>query len=212
MFLSLAPLRKHRDYRFLYTATRFAVRQHDHLRRRAVSGIRVDAFELSLSECLAQRNSFRYCYSHCGAARTPMRMDRRKLLMVSEIVMAVGSLALAINGMLVASQRYADLRGGRDDVRLQWFSSTGAGCNDAAPGRSRRSDRRFGAEFLPLFNQFHWRARAGRSLHGGARISADLHDRCDQLSHFSRFFGCNPKDAAERSSRPRPGSRALSKV
>src|SRR5437870_4415684 len=100
MFLSLAPLRKHRDYRLLYTG------QLVSLFGSMVTYVAVpyQVFDLTHSS---------FNVGMLGAAQlVPLllfalwggayadAMDRRKLLVVSEIVMTAGSLALAINGMM----------------------------------------------------------------------------------------------------------------
>lgn len=100
MFLNLAPLKKHRDYRFLYTG-------------QLVSGfgsmityvaVPYQVFELTHSSLavgmlgVAQLVPL-LIFALWGGAYADA-MDRRRLLIVSEILMAGGSLALAINGML----------------------------------------------------------------------------------------------------------------
>jgi MFS family permease len=99
MFLSLAPLRKHHDFRLLYTG------QLVSMIGSMITYVAVpyQVFELTHSS---------FAVGMLGAAQlVPLllfalwggayadAMDRRKLLIVSEIVMAGGSLALAINGM-----------------------------------------------------------------------------------------------------------------
>src|SRR5215475_448116 len=86
----------------VYRATRLDVREHDHVCGRTVSGIRVNAFQLPCGNAggLAAHSVVAVCAVGrriCGCD------DRRKLLIVSEIVMTAGSLALAINGMLAHS-------------------------------------------------------------------------------------------------------------
>jgi MFS family permease len=99
MFLNLAPLRKHRDYRLLYT------------------GQLVSMFGSMITYVAVPYQVFELTHSSfkvglLGAAQlVPLllfalwggayadAMDRRKLLVMSEIVMTGGSLALAINGM-----------------------------------------------------------------------------------------------------------------
>src|SRR5215468_12380078 len=103
MFLSLSPFRKHRDYRLLYI------------------GQTVSMFGSMITYVAVPYQVFELTHSSfkvgmLGAAQlVPLllfalwggayadAMDRRKLLIVSEIVMAGGSLALAINGMLAHS-------------------------------------------------------------------------------------------------------------
>jgi MFS family permease len=100
MFLSLAPLKKHRDYRLLYT------------------GQLVSMFGSMITYVAVPYQVFEMTHSSfavglLGAAQLmPLlifalwggayadAMDRRKLLIVSEIFMMCGSLALAINGMI----------------------------------------------------------------------------------------------------------------
>jgi len=100
MFLSLSPLRKHRDYRLLYTG------QLVSMFGSMITYVAVpyQVFELTHSS---------FTVGMLGAAQlVPLlvfallggsyadAMDRRRLLIVSEIIMAGGSMALAINGML----------------------------------------------------------------------------------------------------------------
>jgi len=99
MFLSLAPLKKHRDYRLLYTG------QLVSMFGSMITYVAVpyQVFELTHSS---------FAVGLLGAAQlVPLlifalwggayadAMDRRKLLIVSELFMTCGSLALAINGM-----------------------------------------------------------------------------------------------------------------
>ena len=99
MFLSLAPLKKHRDYQLLYTG------QLVSMFGSMITYVAVpyQVFELTHSS---------FAVGLLGAAQlVPLlifalwggayadAMDRRKLLIVSEIFMTCGSLALAINGM-----------------------------------------------------------------------------------------------------------------
>jgi MFS family permease len=99
MFLNLAPLKKHRDYRLLYTG------QLVSMLGSMITYVAVpyQVFELTHSS---------FTVGMLGAAQLlPLlvfalwggayadAMDRRRLLIVSELVMAAGSLALAINGM-----------------------------------------------------------------------------------------------------------------
>jgi len=100
MFLNLSPLRKHRDYRLLYTG------QLVSMFGSMITYVAVpyQVFELTHSS---------FTVGMLGAAQlVPLlvfallggsyadAMDRRRLLIVSEIIMAGGSMALAINGML----------------------------------------------------------------------------------------------------------------
>src|SRR5919197_6125671 len=100
MFLNLAPLRRKRDYRLLYT------------------GQLVSMFGSMITYVAGPYQVFELTHSSftvgmLGAAQlVPLllfallggayadAMDRRRLLIVSEIIMACGSLALAMNGML----------------------------------------------------------------------------------------------------------------
>src|SRR5438477_13162401 len=100
MFLSLAPLRKHRDYRLLYTG------QLVSMFGSMITYVAVpyQVFELTHSSVLvgmlgAAQLVPLLIFALWGGAYADA-MDRRKLLIVSEIVMAVGSLALAMNGWL----------------------------------------------------------------------------------------------------------------
>src|SRR5215470_1590959 len=99
MFLNLAPLRKHRDYRLLYTG------QLVSMFGSMITYVAVpyQVFELTHSSFLvgmlgAAQLVPLLIFALWGGAYADA-MDRRRLLIVSEIVMAAGSLALAINGM-----------------------------------------------------------------------------------------------------------------
>jgi MFS family permease len=99
MLLSLAPLRKHRDYRLLYT------------------GQLISAFGSMITYVAVPYQVFAITHSSfmvgmLGASQlVPLllfalwggayadAMDRRKLLIVSELFLTVGSAALAINGL-----------------------------------------------------------------------------------------------------------------
>jgi MFS family permease len=103
MFLNLAPLRKHRDYRLLYTG------QLVSLFGSMITYVAVpyQVFELTHSSFVvgmlgASQLIPLLLFALWGGAYADA-MDRRKLLVVSEIVMTAGSLALAINGMLAHS-------------------------------------------------------------------------------------------------------------
>jgi MFS family permease len=103
MFLNLGPLQKHRDYRLLYT------------------GQLVSMFGSMITYVAVPYQVFQITHSSfavgmLGAAQlVPLlifalwggayadAMDRRRLLIVSEILMTAGSLTLAINGMLAHS-------------------------------------------------------------------------------------------------------------
>src|SRR5262249_38339684 len=99
MFLNLAPLRKHRDYRLLYTG------QLVSMFGSMITYVAVpyQVFELTHSSFVvgllgAAQLLPLLLFALWGGAYADA-MDRRKLLIVSEIVMTGGSLALAINGM-----------------------------------------------------------------------------------------------------------------
>jgi MFS family permease len=100
MFLNLAPLRKHRDYRLLYTG-------------QVVSMFGSMMTYVAVPYQLYQLTNSSFAVGMLGAAQlVPLlgfallggsyadAMDRRRLLIVSEVVMALGSLALVINGLL----------------------------------------------------------------------------------------------------------------
>src|ERR1043166_7374861 len=98
MLLSLAPLRKHRDYRLLYT------------------GQLISAFGSMITYVAVPYQVFEITHSSLmvgmlGAAQlVPLLLfalwggayadavDRRKLLIISEVFLTCGSLSLAING------------------------------------------------------------------------------------------------------------------
>jgi MFS family permease len=103
MFLNLAPLRKHRDYRLLYTG------QLVSMFGSMITYVAVpyQVFELTHSSFVvgmlgASQLIPLLLFALWGGAYADA-MDRRKLLVVSEIVMTAGSLALVINGMLAHS-------------------------------------------------------------------------------------------------------------
>ena len=103
MFLNLAPLRKHRDYRLLYTG------QLVSMFGSMITYVAVpyQVFELTHSSFLvgmlgASQLIPLLLFALWGGAYADA-MDRRKLLIASEIVMTAGSLALAINGILAHS-------------------------------------------------------------------------------------------------------------
>jgi MFS family permease len=103
MFLNLAPLRKHRDYRLLYTG------QLVSMFGSMITYVAVpyQVFELTHSSFVvgmlgASQLIPLLLFALWGGAYADA-MDRRKLLVVSEIVMTAGSLALAINGILAHS-------------------------------------------------------------------------------------------------------------
>src|SRR5215831_3561013 len=99
MFLSVAPLKKHRDYRLLYTGQLVSM-----------FGSMITYVAVPYQVFVLTHSSF--AVGLLGAAQlVPLlifalwggayadAMDRRKLLIVSEIFMTCGSLALAINGI-----------------------------------------------------------------------------------------------------------------
>jgi MFS family permease len=99
MFLRLAPLRKHHDFRLLYTG------QLVSMIGSMITYVAVpyQVFELTHSSFVvgmlgAAQLVPLLLFALWGGAYADA-MDRRKLLIVSEIVMTGGSLALAINGM-----------------------------------------------------------------------------------------------------------------
>src|SRR5262249_49400589 len=98
MFLSFAPLRKHRDYRLLYTGQ--LVSMFGSMMTNVA--VPVQVYELTHSS---------FAVGMLGAAQlVPLlvfallggsyadAMDRRRLLIVSEFIMTLGSLVLVING------------------------------------------------------------------------------------------------------------------
>src|SRR5437762_178576 len=100
MFLSLAPLRKHRDYRLLYTGQLISM-----------FGSMITYVAVPYQVFAITHSSF--LVGMLGAAQlVPLllfalwggayadALDRRRLLVISELFMTAGSLALAINGML----------------------------------------------------------------------------------------------------------------
>ena len=98
MFLSLAPLRKHRDYRLLYTG------QLVSMFGSMITYVAVpyQVFELTHSSLMvgmlgAAQLVPLLVFALWGGAYADA-IDRRKLLIVSEIIMTGGSLTLAING------------------------------------------------------------------------------------------------------------------
>src|SRR5207253_9689376 len=100
MFLSVAPLRNHRDYRLLYT------------------GQLISAFGSMITYVAVPYQVFEITHSSLmvgmlGAAQlVPLllfalwggayadAMDRRRLLIISELFLTAGSFSLAINGLL----------------------------------------------------------------------------------------------------------------
>jgi MFS family permease len=100
MFLNLAPLRKHHDYRLLYTG-------------QLVSMFGSMMTYVAVPYQVFQLTDSSFAVGMLGTAQlVPLlifallggsyadAMDRRRLLIVSEVIMTLGSLALAINGML----------------------------------------------------------------------------------------------------------------
>src|SRR5262245_7240577 len=103
MFLNLSPLRKHRDYRLLYTG------QLVSMFGSMITYVAVpyQVFELTKSSLVvgmlgAAQLIPLLLFALWGGAYADA-LDRRKLLIVSEIVMAGGSLALVINGLMTHS-------------------------------------------------------------------------------------------------------------
>ncbi|HEY2380938.1 MAG TPA: MFS transporter [Terriglobia bacterium] len=99
MFLNLAPLKKHRDYRLLYTG------QLVSMFGSMITYVAVpyQVFELTHSSLAvgllgAAQLVPLLIFALWGGAYADA-MDRRRLLIASEILMAGGSLTLAINGM-----------------------------------------------------------------------------------------------------------------
>src|SRR5262245_23614197 len=100
MFLNLSPLRKHRDYRLLYTG------QLVSMFGSMITYVAVpyQVFEVTHSSFVVGMLGVAQLvplllFALWGGAYADA-MDRRKLLIVSEIIMTCGSLALAVNGML----------------------------------------------------------------------------------------------------------------
>jgi MFS family permease len=100
MFLNLAPLKKHHDYRLLYTG------QLVSMFGSMITYVAVpyQMFELTHSSFMvgmlgAAQLVPLLIFALLGGAYADA-MDRRWLLILSEIIMAAGSLTLAINGML----------------------------------------------------------------------------------------------------------------
>jgi MFS family permease len=103
MLLNLGPLKKHRDYRLLYTG------QLVSMFGSMITYVAVpyQVFELTHSSLAvgmlgAAQLVPLLIFALWGGAYADA-MDRRKLLIVSEIFMTAGSLTLAINGMLAHS-------------------------------------------------------------------------------------------------------------
>src|SRR5215831_9207834 len=99
MFLNLAPLRKHRDYRLLYTG------QLVSMFGSMITYVAVpyQVFELTHSSFLvgmlgAAQLIPLLLFALWGGAYADA-MDRRKLLIISELVLTAGSASLAINGL-----------------------------------------------------------------------------------------------------------------
>jgi MFS family permease len=100
MFLNLAPLRKHRDYRLLYTG------QLVSMFGSMITYVAVpyQVFELTHSSLVvgmlgAAQLVPLLLFALLGGAYADA-MDRRKLLIASEVVMTLGSLTLSLNGLL----------------------------------------------------------------------------------------------------------------
>src|SRR5678810_779963 len=100
MFLNLSPLRKHRDYRLLYTG------QLVSMFGSMITYVAVpyQVFELTHSSFIvgmlgAAQLIPLLLFALWGGAYADA-MDRRKLLIVSEALLAVGSLTLGINSVI----------------------------------------------------------------------------------------------------------------
>jgi MFS family permease len=103
MLLNLGPLKKHRDYRLLYTGQLISMFGS----MITYVAVPYQVFELTHSSLAvgmlgAAQLVPLLVFALWGGAYADA-MDRRKLLVVSEIFMAAGSLALAINGMFTHS-------------------------------------------------------------------------------------------------------------
>jgi MFS family permease len=99
MFLSLAPLKKHRDYRLLYTGQLVSTIGS----MITYVAVPYQIFELTHSSLVvgmlgAAQLVPLLIFALWGGAYADV-MDRRKLLVMSELVMSAGSLSLAINAM-----------------------------------------------------------------------------------------------------------------
>jgi MFS family permease len=104
MFLNLAPLKKHRDYRLLYTGQLVSMFGS----MMTLVAVPYQVFELTHSSFIvgmlgAAQLVPLLVFALWGGAYADA-MDRRKLLIVSEIIMAGGSLTLAINGWVPHSR------------------------------------------------------------------------------------------------------------
>src|SRR5262249_2989573 len=103
MFLNLSPLRKHHDYRLLFIGQLVSMVGS----MMTYVAVPYQVFELTHSSFAvgmlgAAQLVALLLFGLWGGAYADA-MDRRKLLVVSEIVMVGGSLALAINGMVAHS-------------------------------------------------------------------------------------------------------------
>ena len=99
MFLNLAPLKKHRDYRFLYTGQ--LVSMFGSMITYVAVPYQVYALthsSLMVGMLGASQLIPLLIFALWGGAYADA-MDRRRLLIISEIIMTAGSLALAINGL-----------------------------------------------------------------------------------------------------------------
>src|ERR1044071_726277 len=101
MFLNIGPLKKHRDYRLLYTGQLVSM-----------FGSMITYVAVPFQIYALTHSSF--MVGMLGAAQLAALLifalwggayadaiDRRRLLLISEIIMTAGSLALAINGLFV---------------------------------------------------------------------------------------------------------------
>ena len=98
MFLNLAPLRKHHDYRLLYTGQLVSMFGS----MMTYVAVPYQVFELTHSSLIvgmlgAAQLVPLLAFALVGGSYADA-MDRRRLLIMSEVVMTLGSLALAING------------------------------------------------------------------------------------------------------------------
>jgi MFS family permease len=103
MFLNLEPLKKHRDYRLLYTGQLVSMFGS----QITYVAVPFQVFQLTHSSFVvgllgAAQLVPLLIFALWGGAYADV-MDRRRLLIGSEIVMAAGSLTLAVNGMLAHS-------------------------------------------------------------------------------------------------------------
>jgi len=150
MLLNLGPLKKHRDYRLLYV------------------GQLVSTFGSLITYVAVPYQVFKLTHSSLavgmlGAAQlVPLlifalwggayadAMDRRKLLIVSEIFMTAGSLTLAINGMFAHSSVILIFLVSASMSACNGFHRPAPGCYDATSGGPRGPDGGLESKFLPI--------------------------------------------------------------